>query len=138
MGSGASKPDSSNPILTVNTAMNEYDFIEMGAANHNNQGGVQIKDSSDIINSKKEIMEWLKENYTVDNNFFPENIKDEDFVNKINELWRNDKQDGGGARKKRKRKTRRKKNKNSTRKRNRKKIKSKKKKRGRKKSRKKR
>ena len=83
-------------------------------------------------------MEWLKENYTVDNNFFPENIKDEDFVNKINELWRNDKQDGGGVRKKRKRKTRRKKNKNSTRKRNRKKIKSKKKKRGRKKSRKKR
>ena len=134
MGSGASKPDSSNPTLTVNTFMDEDDFINMGAANYNNQGGVQIKDSSDIINSKKEIMKWLKENYTVDNNFF----NDEDFADNINELWRNDKQNGGGVRKKRKRKTRRKKNKNSTRKRNRKKIKSKKKKRGRKKSRKKR
>ena len=127
MGSGASKPNNSNPILDVNTVIPlEEDFVDMGIATHNNQGGVQIRNDSDIKASKEKIMELLKENYTIDNDFLPENISDEEFVKNINELWRKDRQGGGGGR--RKRKTRRKKKKNSTRKRNRNKRKSKKRK----------
>ena len=139
MGSGASKPNNSPQILDVNTVIPlEEDFVEMGIAVHNNQGGVQIRNDSDIISSKEKIMERLKENYTIDNDFLPEDINDEDFVKNIHELWRKDRQGGGGGRKKRKRKTRRKKKKNSTRKRNRNNRKSKKSKKKRKKSRKKR